>query len=54
VYSFGFNGNGNLGIGSTKNKNSPQKINFENNEKIINVFTGCNCLGAFFYSSFFF
>jgi hypothetical protein len=44
---------GNLGIGSTENINSPQKINFENNEKIINIFSSCNCSGAFFYSSFF-
>jgi hypothetical protein len=42
-----------LSIGSTENKNSPQKINFENNEKIINIFGGCICLGIFFYSSFF-
>jgi alpha-tubulin suppressor-like RCC1 family protein len=53
VYSFGYNGCGELGIGSIGDKFTPQKINFENNEKIIKIFTGCFCLGAFFYSSFF-
>jgi hypothetical protein len=54
VYSFGWNQNGDLGIGNTKNKNSPQKINFENNEKIFKIFTYCYSHGAFFYSSFYF
>jgi alpha-tubulin suppressor-like RCC1 family protein len=54
VYSFGYNEFGELGIGSNENKNSPQKINFENNEKIIKIFTSCCCVGAFFYSSYFY
>jgi alpha-tubulin suppressor-like RCC1 family protein len=52
VYSFGWNGWGSLGIGSTKNMDKPEKLEFEKNEKIKNIFTFCNCLGAFFYSSF--
>jgi hypothetical protein len=52
VYSFGYNRNGCLGIESMENENTPQKIEFENNEKIIKIFTGCCCYGAFFYSSF--
>jgi cystathionine beta-lyase family protein involved in aluminum resistance len=51
VYSFGYNYRGSLGICSIEDKNLPQKINFENNEKIIKIFSGCNCYGAFFYSS---
>jgi alpha-tubulin suppressor-like RCC1 family protein len=54
VYSFGKNELGELGIGSTDNKNLPQKINFENNEKIIKIFSSNCCIGAFFYSSFIF
>jgi hypothetical protein len=53
VYSFGWNQNGDLGIGNKKNKNLPQKINFENNEKIFKIFTNCYSHGAFFYSSFY-
>jgi alpha-tubulin suppressor-like RCC1 family protein len=53
VYSFGFNENGNLGIGSTEGKNLPKRINFENNEKIIKIFSSFFCNGAFFYSSHF-
>jgi alpha-tubulin suppressor-like RCC1 family protein len=51
VYSFGFNKFGNLGIRSIVNKDSPKKIDFENDEKIIKIFSGCCCQGAFFYSS---
>lgn len=41
---------GNLGIGSTKNQFSPQKIKFENDEKINKIFSSNNCDGCFFYS----
>jgi alpha-tubulin suppressor-like RCC1 family protein len=51
VYSFGCNEFGELGINSKENKNSPQKIHFQNNEKIIKIFTGCGSFGVFFYSS---
>jgi alpha-tubulin suppressor-like RCC1 family protein len=68
VYSFGNNEKGNLGIGSCETLNEfgrsifnlnnykfvPQKINFENDEKIDKIFTNCNCVGAFFYSSYFY
>jgi alpha-tubulin suppressor-like RCC1 family protein len=54
VYSFGYSGYGCLGIGSIDSKISPQKIIFENNDKITKIFTGCCCYGAFFYSSFYF
>jgi alpha-tubulin suppressor-like RCC1 family protein len=52
VFSFGRNEFGSLGIGSTtKNQSSPQKIKFENDEKIDKIFSSCNCFGCFFYSS---
>jgi alpha-tubulin suppressor-like RCC1 family protein len=54
MFSFGYNGNGELGIGSRLTKSLPQKIDFENNEKINNVFSSNSCSGAFFYSSLFF
>jgi hypothetical protein len=50
VFSFGNNGSGSLGIRSTTNQSSPQKIKFENDEKIDKIFSGCNCEGCFFYS----
>jgi alpha-tubulin suppressor-like RCC1 family protein len=53
VYSFGSNEFGNVGTGkSAQNENLPQKIHFEN--KIIKIFGGCNCEGAFFYSGILF
>jgi alpha-tubulin suppressor-like RCC1 family protein len=55
VYSFGRNYDGCLGIGidsNDENKSTPQKINFEDNDKISNIFTGCCSCGSFFYSSF--
>jgi hypothetical protein len=51
VYSFGCNLYGNLGIGSYSNKNLPQKINFENNEQITNIYSSHLCDAAFFYTS---
>jgi alpha-tubulin suppressor-like RCC1 family protein len=50
VFSFGFNGSGELGIGSTTNQSSPQKIKFENDEKIDKIFSSFFCCGCFFYS----
>jgi hypothetical protein len=50
VYSFGRNRYGSLGIGSIENINLPQKIKFENDEKIIKIFSFCCSDGAFFYS----
>jgi hypothetical protein len=54
VYSFGYNFWGDLGIGPTENQNTPQKIYFQNGEKIEKIFTSCMCYGCFFYSSFYF
>jgi hypothetical protein len=51
VFSFGYNRNGDLGIGSETDQNYPQKIKFENDEKIDKIFSNCNCNGCFFYSS---
>jgi alpha-tubulin suppressor-like RCC1 family protein len=51
VFSFGYNGYGSLGIGSTTNQSYPQKIKFENDEKIDKIFSSCCCYGCFFYSS---
>jgi hypothetical protein len=50
VFKFIFNGNSKNGIFLKKKKNSLQKINFEKNEKIIKIFSGCCWNGAFFYS----
>jgi alpha-tubulin suppressor-like RCC1 family protein len=50
VFSFGDNRHGDLGIGSKENKNSPQKIKFENDEKINRIFSSYCCSGCFFYS----
>jgi alpha-tubulin suppressor-like RCC1 family protein len=54
VFSFGYNKYGDLGIGSNKNQRTPQKIKFENDEKIESIFSGYNCNGCFFYSGYFF
>jgi alpha-tubulin suppressor-like RCC1 family protein len=51
VFSFGYNEDGSLGIGSTTNQSSPQKIKFENDEKIDKIFSSFFCYGCFFYSS---
>jgi alpha-tubulin suppressor-like RCC1 family protein len=53
VYSFGNNEFGDLELGQ-KIKIYLQKINFENDERIIKIFCTCHCCAAFFYSSFFY